>query len=130
MNWKQLNEACQLAFLEWVKQERKSNVISIQWKHQEDDYFNGSYANFNGETGLMTCFDDTDLRALPEYFDALGIIIQIEFCTSNKTFDCRTIDTKGKKRSFVGAEFPTRCKALEAGIIKAFEIREEQLKQL
>lgn len=129
MNWKQLNEAYPQSFLEWVKQERKSNVISIQWKHQEDDYFNGSYANFNGETGLMTCFDDIDLRALPEYFDTLGIIIIPEYHIAEKMFTCLVINNKTNEKLYIGFGYETRAEVIEIAVEYAFRIREKQLTQ-
>lgn len=140
MNWKELNEQCPQAFLEWVNNRGriKSDCVNLEWvrdikgaSHFMDFHCNARRVN------------DSDIWQLPEYFDALGIhvfieppIFSISFMirvfaenTDRYWLSCEGWRKQGEKNNSAFKHFPTRREALEAGVIKAFRIRDEQLKQ-
>jgi len=84
------------------------------------------------------CVGSEEVLKMPEYFDALGIHIDT-YQVDEAAKVLREFAGLGTKHGYSvavkspnvweGATYVTRREALEAGIIKAFEIREEQLKQ-
>lgn len=126
MNWKQLNETCPLAFREWVRiiLEQGDNItIDFKTFASGKEYcVIGSFED--GE--LPVVLGENDLLRLPIYFDSLGIYVDTE--RYNFYFATTVCGNVGPIIFWQG--YPTRLSALEAGIIKAFEIREEQILKL
>jgi len=136
MNWKKINESYPLAVLDLFRQtiDEDAKVISkIELGWMEVIYGSG-YGDFP-ESVL-----EDQLLHLPEYFDALGIHVDTVYDSPEyQVFvDELILMNNGEwadkdalyKEDFTGfKQSPTRREALEAGIMKAFEIREERLKQ-
>lgn len=129
MNWNKLNEQYPQAVLELFRQTIDEDATSIE-------VVKNIWLDIKYEYGLCKCENfplsvlQDQFLYLPEYFDGLGIHILTGFEVSDRVFSCEVIDTIGRRRISTGLDFPTRREALEAGIVKAFEIREGQLKQV
>jgi len=136
MNWKEINQAYPLAFLEWVN--RNSGGIEEVMPMKELWLSGDFWLTTKGGNKIYATFSILEYYGLPEYFDALGIHIDT-YQVDEAAKVLREFAGLGTKHGYSvavkspnvweGATYVTRREALEAGIIKAFEIREEQLKQ-
>jgi len=147
MNWKQLHETCPLTLLEWVKAQTNSTIITINNIDQNTDpnWLEVTYSDKFYDNNRI-CLSNYRIWAIPYYFDGLGIHISTPLeDEANGSFRC-VLTEKKKEGVFnmshfltknnnwerlcqMGYEmnFPNRLSALEAGIEKAFQIREQLL---
>jgi len=127
MNWKAINEKHPKAFLEWIRVHKNDKYIESVAEDGNFTFRLGyelsgfSYAHVNKMNDAI--------YQLPHYFDTLGVRIIINTQTYQDAWDCLIIEFgQGCERLYdlkgLIAKFPSRLAALEAGIIKAFEIRE------
>lgn len=127
--WTELLEKYKLAFTEWVKVTlNQDDIVLVEAKRFDsgNEYF---IVSSPWQGILPVTFNNRVAMALPYYFDGLGIGIELKYNVSDSTSGVEIIDTVARKRSYVG-EYPDRLAATQAGIQKAFEIREKQLTAL
>lgn len=138
MNWRQLNETYPQAFLEWIKvyahDKFATKVLEIDKSTVKLGF------EYKGYISVHIYKMERDVWQIPEYFDGLGIQINAEAVIWNNNYTSKVLIPNPKhqlglailqsKKEFYCGHYATRREAMEAGIIKAFEIREEQLKQL
>lgn len=134
MNWKQLNEKYPLAFLEWAKGVDNGfdtivdvfadNIVAVHDSKEDLEYF--------------IPIDNLAVWVIPYHFDTLGIHVNACFIGEGAKVLRELVSKANEKPYAVSVNwgcgwdsdetFPDRLSATIAGIEKAFEIREEQLR--
>lgn len=145
LNYAKLHQTYPKAFLEWVRKtvdEHVTDVPEVSDSWMKVDYSGGGYGNF--PLGVL----DSQLRELPEYFDEMeihvnahntGQVIGASVYTKSVVYNINDFgewydlveQIKHPDPKYLTSKcFPTRLLALEAGIVKAFEIREGVLNEM
>ena len=138
--WIDLLKKYRLAFTEWAKKE-SSGIVDIAKIDQSIDpnWIEITYSSkFYKENRLL--ISSYRIWSFPHYFDALGISIGIHLRHSG-SFEPSVLNLSNKSQlwQYKGQwvtqgyvpfdNYPNRLEATKAGVQKAFEIREAQLKQ-
>ena len=127
MNWKQLNETYPQSFLEWVRVHKHDKYIT---RVEEFGLFTVAFGyELSGFTYAQINKMNESIWQLPEYFDALGIIITPEYNIAEKMFTCLVINNKTNEKLYIGLGYETRAEVIEIAVEYAFRIREKQLTQ-
>ena len=141
MNWKEINEKCPKAFLEWVKDTCHGafggEIKRLEYIGDEVEFValrdNGVFSfRING---FCWGFSSDEARILPFYFDQFGIFVEPYIYDDRRPskgwkaiVSYNEGDTVMPPVPLAGFS-PDRLSATIAGVIKAFEIREQQLNE-
>jgi len=120
MNWKDINYKNPNAFLEWVKSWQPNaeylTIVGEAFSIKIKDWMCRSFE-----------YNMPPIEKLPHYFDTLEIHVDIQtFVYPDSTYFMYSV-TQSYRVIDCQDEYTDRLSALEAGVIKAFELREEQL---
>lgn len=136
MNWKEINEKCPKAFLEWAKKELTLSVDVTSAKFDSIVDTNESEYWFRDNTGCYFIVYTDEARILPYYFDQFDIFVEAYIYDDRRPskgwkaiVSYNEGDTAMPPVPLAGF-FPDRLSATIAGVTKAFEIREQQLNEL
>lgn len=128
MNWKEINEKCPKAFLEWVSSKVTYDVTTVKYCEEKEFYQKDDEHCFELSNCDFLWVSNDDAVYFPFYFDQFGIFINARDDSENCLF---RVSIKDKfYRAVLTEHFPDRLSATIAGVTKAFEIREQQLNEL
>lgn len=136
MNWKEINEKCPKAFLEWAKKELTLSGDATSAKFDSIVDTNESEYWFRDNTDYYFIVDTDEARILPFYFDQFGIFVEpyiYDDRRPSKGWKAIVSYNEGDYyiiNSHSNGHLPDRLSATIAGVTKAFEIREAQLNEL
>lgn len=136
MNWKEINEKCPKAFLEWVKSKVTYDVTTVKYCEEKEFYQKDDEHCFELSNRDFLWVSNDAAIYFPYYFDQFGICISVSHYMFSEDETDRFISTSTLVEGYdlnkfvSNGQFPDRLTATIAGVTKAFEIREAQLNEL
>lgn len=131
MNWKEINEKCPKAFLEWVSSKVAYDVTTVKYCEEKEFYQKDDEHCFELSNCDFLWVSNDSAIYFPFYFDQFGIFVEaLHFGVWVSTVASKGISLIIINENSSSKHFPDRLSATIAGVTKAFEIREQQLNEL